>query len=138
MLAVMGVALLAAAVVLFQWAYIEHRRPDAKEWTKPEYAAHAISLVLTAALAAGVAFAVAAAVGLGAHPITVTHGVIVLAIITVAAVAVVALQRTWVRIQATGMAGPAGVYGLHVAANDGGPRVPPGRTPSRPKPRRAA
>jgi len=136
MLAVLGVALLAAAVVLFQWAYIEHRRPDPKAWTRPEYAAHFISLVLTAALASGVAFGIAAVVRQGAHPITAMHGVIVLLIVVATAGVVVMQQRGWVRLRAAAV--PAGVHGLRVAANDSGPRVPPRRTPSKPKPRRAA
>ena len=51
MFAVLGVGLLAAAVLLFAWTYGQFQRPQPKAWTQGEFAAVSLTLAVTCLLA---------------------------------------------------------------------------------------
>ena len=49
----LGVGLLAAAALLFAWAYAAHRRPVPARWTGREFLSSGICIVITAVLPVG-------------------------------------------------------------------------------------
>lgn len=53
---ILGPAFLGGAMVLFAWAYVTFRRPDAGRWTTNEFVAQLVTVSIAALLALGIGF----------------------------------------------------------------------------------
>ena len=139
MSAVLGASLLAAGLVVLAWAYVAFRRPAPKPWTRPEFLAHAIALVVTTISAFGVAFLVDAFADADDAPPTRAAVAVLSAIGCATGLAVGLLCLRWSRLRAAARLGPgADVRNVRDSA-----AIPPAygqrrRHPPGKRPRRAA
>lgn len=105
MQAVLGASLLAVAVLLFQFAYIHHRRPVPSRWTRHELVSQLFCFIIMLPLTFGIAYMIHFILSFGTTPFTLREAGMLLAVIAVAAMAFAAMRRQWQRLQAE--AGPA-------------------------------
>lgn len=93
--AVYGVLLLATALVLFQFAYIEHRRPVPRDWLRPEIASQMVVFLILAALGTGVGFGIHFGAHYASESLTTLELVAIVAIVALAAARLLFTGRRW-------------------------------------------
>lgn len=98
--AVIGVLLLAAATVLFSWAYNQLRRPDPSAWARQDVSAQVIVFIWVTAIAAGVGFLAKAISGLETEPPTAAQYSVIVAAVVVTFALRYLLKRQWRRFLA--------------------------------------
>jgi hypothetical protein len=118
--AVIGVLLLAAATVLFSWAYNQLRRPTPSAWARQDVSAQIIVFIWVTAVAAGVGFLAKAVSAFDTEPPTGAQYSVIAAIVVAAIALRYLLKRQWRRLQAPTSA-PLVVQPAAPAAQDGQP-----------------
>jgi hypothetical protein len=98
--AVIGVLLLAAATVLFSWAYNQLRRPIPSAWARWDVSAQVIVFIWVAATAAGIGFLAMAISALDTEPPTAAQYSVIAATVVLAFALRYLLKRQWRRLQA--------------------------------------
>jgi Na+/H+ antiporter NhaD/arsenite permease-like protein len=121
--AVIGVLLLAAATVLFSWAYNQLRRPTPSAWARQD--AQIIVFIWVAATTSGIGFLAMAISAFDTEPPTGAQYSVIAATVVVAFALRYLLKRQWRRLQAPTSA-PLAVQPAAPPAQDG---QPPSRTP---------
>jgi hypothetical protein len=87
MLAVYGVLVTAAAVLLFAVALVQFRRPNPPRWVKAPFVEQAVVLIFTTAFAAGIGLLAQFAFTFAKQSFGVAEGVMILAILAVSVLA---------------------------------------------------
>lgn len=136
--AVIGALLLAVTVVLFQFAYVHHRKPVPSRWTRHELASQVVCFAILTTLTAGVGLLGDFLMSLGAQPFGLSEAGLILVIVAIAALPVGAMGRYWRRQKAQVVSGSAGVHALRPTAASPDSGLPPHSGAGGHKPRRAA
>ena len=123
--AVIGVLLLAAATVLFSWAYNQLRRPTPSAWARWDVSAQIIVFIWVAATTSGIGFLAMAISAFDTEPPTGAQYSAIAATVVAAFALRYLLKRQWRRLQASTSA-PLAVQQAAPPAQDG---QPPSRTP---------
>lgn len=97
MTAVVGAIFLAAGVILYQWGYIEHRRPKMPAWLRHEFASQMLCFGMLLSMAVGASMVVRYFLGHGWAGLDVSESGMLLATAAVLVLAIAALQRYWRR-----------------------------------------
>jgi len=125
MYAVFGASLLAVAVVLFQFAYVHHRRPVPSRWTRHELVSQLYCILIMLPLTFGIAYLANFLFSLDTEPFTLADAGLVLAVIAIAAIPVGALRRRWRRLQGEAASSAATVHELRPAGEGPDSGLPP-------------
>jgi Na+/H+ antiporter NhaD/arsenite permease-like protein len=123
--AVIGVLLLAAATVLFSWAYSQLRRPSPRAWARWDVSAQIIVFIWVAATTSGIGLLAMAISAFDTEPPTGAQYSAIAATVVAAFALRYLLKRQWRRLQASTSA-PLAVQQAAPPAQDG---QPPSRTP---------
>jgi hypothetical protein len=118
--AVIGVLLLAAATVLFSWAYNQLRRPTPSAWARWDLSAQIIVFIWVVAIIAGIGFLAMAIAAFDTEPPTAAQYSVIAAIVVVAFALRYLLKRQWRRLQSPTSA-PLVVQPAAPTAQDGQP-----------------
>lgn len=113
MTAVVGALFLAAGVILYQWGFIEHRRPVMPRWLRREFASQMLCFAMLLAMAIGISLMVRYFLGHGWAGLDVTESSMLLATAVVSVLVIASLQRYWRRRR--------GEWATLRAASAGGP-----------------
>lgn len=97
MLAVVGGLCLAAGVVIFQWAYIEHRRPRLPVWLRHEFVSMMMCLAMLIVMALGVSLFLQYFMAHGSAGLDAAEIGMLAATAVVSALVIAAMQRFWRR-----------------------------------------
>ena len=124
--AVIGVLLLAAATVLFSWAYNQLRRPTPSAWARWDVSAQIIVFIWVAATTSGIGFLAMAISALDTEPPTGAQYFVIAATVVVAFALRYLLKHQWRRLQAPTSA-PVLVQSAAPTAQEG--QQPPSHTP---------
>ena len=110
MIAVIGALLVAAGIVVFQWAFIEHRRPVLAGWLQREFHSQILVFAMLLTMVLGGSLITIYFMDHGAAGLDATEIVMLVVTAAVSVLAIVAMQRYWRRRKgewaAAGASGP--------------------------------
>lgn len=97
MMAVVGSLFLAAGVVLYQWAFIQHRRPKLPGWLRREFVSQMLCFAILLIMALGASLGIQYFVAHGWAGLDGAEIGMLSATAVVSVAAIVAMQRYWRR-----------------------------------------
>lgn len=111
MTAVIGGLFVAAGIIIFQWAFIEHRRPVLAAWLRKEFHAQILVFGMLLTIVFGISLFVIYFLDHGLAGLDVAEIGMLAVTAAVSAFAIVAMQRYWRRRKgewaAAGASGPS-------------------------------
>jgi hypothetical protein len=110
MQAILGVLLLAAATVLFSWAFIQVRRPNPGAWADSDLAVQLVVFVWIVVLCAGVGTLAKAVETFESDPVTSAQYATIAAILVASGMLHYLLRRQWRRLKGTAGMLPADMF----------------------------